>query len=128
MSWSNESIFDSSDEVVELVASDFDTQGRLKKKYQKCTTIIMFYSPSCGHCHHTKPAYTELAKLLDPKKYCFTSVNCSLQTELPSILEQRIEGLSIDGFPTIVKFKKGKYVSTLQGGRSKEELFHFTLQ
>jgi len=126
MSWSNESIFDSSDEVSELVASDFDTKGRLKKK--KCTTIIMFYSPSCGHCHNTKPVYTFLAKLFDPKKYYFASINCSQQPDLPSILEQCIDGLSIDGFPTIVKFKKGKYVETLQGGRSKEELFHFVIQ
>ena len=128
MSFSIDSIFTPADEVSELFFDDFDDRGRLiKRKYRRGITIIMFYSPRCGHCHHTKPTYTWLSNLLDTTKFHFTAINCSQTPDIVPTLEKRIQGVSIEGFPTILKFKNGKYTQTLQGDRSKDGLFRFVV-
>ena len=121
-----DSLFEIGDEVQELVPEDFDDKGRLhKSKYKKGVTILMIYAPWCGHCHHTKPELVYLAHLFNPSKVRFTALNGDAHRSFCTHLESCIRGFHVDGFPTLVKFRRGKYQETYQGSRDRASLFQF---
>ncbi|GAM20669.1 hypothetical protein SAMD00019534_038440 [Acytostelium subglobosum LB1] len=79
-------------------------------------TIIMFYSPNCGHCEKMKPAYAEASIIAqDNKLGDFASFDCSVERSV-------CEKYQVQGFPTMIYFSKGKDTYNYDGDRSVTDL------
>jgi protein disulfide-isomerase-like protein len=92
--------------IKELTASTFGKNDK----------VVMFYAPWCGHCKTTAPIFDSVADAMKQQLYV---VNCDKESELAS--QQGIQG-----FPTILYFKKGKRIEfgkdPLDGNRDLESI------
>ncbi|KAF5294296.1 hypothetical protein FQA39_LY13440 [Lamprigera yunnana] len=83
-------------------------------------TLVMFYSPMCGHCHKLKPEFTKAAEELEVE-----GINVRMAvfdcTTNPLISEE----LNIDGYPTVKLFIGGRYIKDYNGNRSLDDLKRF---
>jgi len=62
--------------------------------------LLEFYAPWCGHCKALEPKYTELAtELADVEGLVIAKIDATAN---------EIDGVSVQGFPTIKFFPKGK--------------------
>merc|ERR1711904_338625 len=64
---------------------------------------VFFYAPWCGHCKKAKPEWAEAAKMLEEDNIPLFAVNLDEDENRP--LAQKYQ---IQGFPTIMIFKKAK--------------------
>ena len=76
--------------------------------------LVDFFAVWCGPCQMMAPVIEELAKELE-KKVKIGKMNVD---ENP----QTAEKYGIMSIPTLILFKKGEAVKTLQGFRGKEEI------
>ena len=76
--------------------------------------LVDFFAVWCGPCQMMAPMIEELAKELE-KKVKIGKMNVD---ENP----QTAEKYGIMSIPTLILFKKGEAVKTLQGFRSKEDI------
>ena len=61
--------------------------------------LLEFYAPWCGHCKSLAPKYDELAaELKDVKGLVIAKIDATAN---------EIDGVSVNGFPTIKFFPKG---------------------
>ena len=66
--------------------------------------LLEFYAPWCGHCKALEPKYTELAtELADVKGLVIAKIDATAN---------EIEGIAVQGFPTIKFFPKGSSTPT----------------
>ena len=117
------------DTTLKLQDKDFDDVMNLVNKDAKEKTIILFYSPMCGHCVRMKPAYFDLAESALQGKFGDNVTVASVNTMDNQDLMQRIHSPDmisareyvVQGVPTIVSYYKGQYYSTYDAGKSEEE-------
>jgi thiol-disulfide isomerase/thioredoxin len=106
-----------------LTSKDFDPNGNL---LIKTPCVIMFKANWCGHCQHAKPIFEKASLSSSCNNICkMYFVEEEESKALLKLLEKlklkntKGEVLTVDGFPTFVKFENGKYKSTLKR-KSKE--------
>ncbi len=117
------------DTTLKLQDKDFDDVMNLVNKDAKDKTIVLFYSPMCGHCVRMKPAYFDLAEAALKGKLGNNVTVASVNTMDHQDLMQRIHSPDmisareyvVQGVPTIVSYYKGQYYSTYDAGKSEEE-------
>lgn len=105
--------------VMFLQSQDFDQQGNLIPTADK-PVVVMILASWCGHCKNAKPVFQELADSENGKSV-YTAVIYSdgptpQEKELSKKLGKLVPGFR--GFPTIVKFRNGKYEETFDGSRN----------
>lgn len=106
--------------TIELNDSSFDKDLNLIDKRCKSKSIVLFYSPQCGHCVRFKPAYAKVAELLKNKDVSVCSVNTAENRDLsarindPQFASKR--PYLVRGVPKVVSYYNGKYFSTYAPG------------
>ena len=121
------------DTTLKLQDKDFDDVMSLVNKDAKDKTIVLFYSPMCGHCVRMKPAYFDLAESALQGKIGDNVTVASINTIDNQDLMRRIHSpdmisdreYTISGVPTIVSYYKGQYYSTYGPGQSEQEKKNF---
>lgn len=83
----------------EVIKNDFDV-------------IVMFYSPTCPHCMKMKPIFYELAKRFQRVKF-----------KIIDATENEIDGIAINGYPTVILFPAGKKENPITATGNTEEYF-----
>ena len=97
--------------VIELNDVDFDDQLNVKRSDFKDKAVVLFFSPSCGHCHKMMPAFIDAAMKMDPQLK-FGVVNIAKN---PMIMERQrgpYALFNIPGVPKMVSYNNGDYFST----------------
>lgn len=85
-------------------------------------TVVMYYAPWCGHCADAKPEFEKAAE---------TSANMAMINADPSpganiLTSKDLQDLSVEGFPTVVKYAPGGNGSEIhQGSRTNESFSEF---
>ncbi|CAD6221876.1 GSCOCT00005214001.2-RA-CDS [Cotesia congregata] len=80
--------------------------------------LVEFYAPWCGHCKQLAPIYDELAeKYKNDKKVVIAKLDATAN---------ELEDIDIQGYPTLVLFKKGtNEVIYFEGNRTVEGMSKF---
>jgi len=89
------------------------------KKHNNVT--ILYYSNMCGHCIHLKPVWSKICKKSTKSIY---EVIINVENNNITHLKAKYKK-NISGYPTIMKYNKGKFVSEYQGNRNKTDLCKF---
>jgi len=97
--------------VIQLRDQDFDDLLNISRPDFKNKSVVMFYSPSCSHCHHMLPHFVQAAKQLDPSVKFGV---CNIQENPQVMMRQRSPDslYVIPGVPKMVSFADGNYYST----------------
>merc|ERR1712014_246676 len=82
--------------VYNLVGSTFDSIVMDPSK----DVLVMFYAPWCGHCKKLEPVYRDVAKKLE-------GVGTLVIAKIDATAND-VEGVDIEGFPTIKLWKADK--------------------
>lgn len=112
--------------VMFLESQDFDDSGNLVPSSDK-PVVTMLLASWCGHCKTTKPVFQEFANSENGKNVYTAVIYSDGPTAGEKQLSKRLNKLipNFRGFPTIVKFKNGKYVGTFEGPRTVDGLKKF---
>ncbi|XP_071942391.1 protein disulfide-isomerase A5-like [Antedon mediterranea] len=81
---------------------------------EKKPTLIMFYTPWCGHCKKMKPEFASAATEL-----LGDAVLAGMDVDRPENYQSRTS-FNITGFPTIIYFENGKRKLDYGGERNKD--------
>nr|UMA82692.1 venom-related protein disulfide isomerase [Conus ebraeus] len=102
-------------DVHHLTDTSFDEFIAANKK-----TLVMFYSPGCGHCKKMKPDYMTAATRLKEKVP---------DARLAAVDATKFKDLAhkyhIKGYPTLKYFEDGAFKADYKSGRSAEDLVEF---
>jgi len=113
--------------VVYLEDKDFDKSGKLLPPHDK-PVVIMIMASWCGHCRHLKPIFQEYADQENGKSVYTAAIQSDGKRDTERELAQRLDKIvpgGVRGFPTVIKIKDGKYVSTHRGDRTLSDLIDF---
>lgn len=87
----------------------------------RANTTILYYSDMCGYCIQLKPVWAKICK-----KCAATQDIIIINVEANNINHLKPKyRKGISGFPTIVKFNKGRRVSEYQGNRTMVDIGKF---
>jgi len=82
--------------------------------------LVDFYAPWCGHCRKFEPSYKALARRLKHVR--------SLRIMKLDATRNEVEGMVIQGFPTVILFPAGgspKQQVVYHGNRSPEDMLRW---
>lgn len=89
----------------------------------KENVAVMCYADWCGHCHHLAPTFY---KSYEPIRHSviMCRVDCSEHDDTNSKITNLFE---VRGYPTILKFKKGKFMGHFDDERNAEKIMCYAL-
>ncbi len=110
--------------IVYLEDKDFTSNGDLKIDTMK-PVLIMIYGNGCPHCHHAMPELVKLSReRADLAMYtCIETDGSNADSHLLERLSSFIPNLQ--GIPTFLLYKNGRFIKTFQGARKAAELEKF---
>lgn len=91
----------------------------LPSKLNKDKQLVLFYANWCGHCKKMKPDWDSASQEVGNEKMIKVDVG-----EGTSEQKKMMEKYDVQGFPTILVFENGEYVSKHEE-RSKESFLDF---
>eukprot|EP00088_Acartia_fossae_P059160 TRINITY_DN6994_c0_g1_i2.p1 TRINITY_DN6994_c0_g1~~TRINITY_DN6994_c0_g1_i2.p1 ORF type:complete len:684 (+),score=152.98 TRINITY_DN6994_c0_g1_i2:49-2100(+) len=80
--------------------------------------MVEFYAPWCGHCKTLEPEYEKAAKQLKKDGLILAKVDATKESELA-------KEYMVQGFPTMLLFRKGEKVEDYEGGRTSDEIIEY---
>lgn len=83
--------------------------------------LVEFYAPWCGHCKKMEPEYSKAAKKLAPSGLVLAKVDATKESELA-------KEFMVQGFPTLILFRKGEKVEDYSGERTAEAMVEYMLK
>ena len=95
------------------------TCEELPSKLNKDKQLVLFYANWCGHCKKMKPLWDSASQEVGNEKMIKVDVG-----EGTSEQKKMMEKYDVQGFPTILVFENGEYVSKHEE-RSKESFLDF---
>jgi len=95
------------------------TCEELPSKLNKDKQLVLFYANWCGHCKKMKPDWDSASQEVGNEKMIKVDVG-----EGTSEQKKMMEKYDVQGFPTILVFENGEYVSKHEE-RSKESFLDF---
>ena len=114
--------------VAYLELKDFDPRtGALVNPQipKNIPVLIMAQAGWCGHCTTTKPAFQQLSDMSNGKIFCAT-INSDTEKDVAQMFGKGFPGIQpVQGYPTFLGYKGGKYVKTHSGDRSLQSLQQF---
>ena len=118
--------------IAYLELSDFDNDGNLVNPQipKNIPVIIMLQASWCGHCVHVKPAFQEMADDPKNKGKIFAATIQGDEPKQKDIAQKFLKGAfksipEVQGFPTFIGYKNGRFVKFCEGKRSKENWEQF---
>ncbi len=99
--------------------------GKISSSYlgEKKGVMVLFYADWCSHCKYLKPVYKEF---YEENKNGDVLIKVVDMVSDGKKANENLLPLTIGGFPTILSFdNKGRYFSTFNGKRTKENLKNF---
>lgn len=109
-------------QIIELKNGFFDRE-MIKDLLEKKICLIGVFSKLCIHCKNMKSQWEFLKKKL--KKMNCNGVLLEIDANQLDYIDFSSLKNSIDGFPSIMVFKKGKKVKNYVGNRSSNDMFKF---
>ena len=91
-------------------------------RVKKLTGIILVFHPGCGHCVQMRPEWEAMKKRLSPGSKV-VEVDGSEMSGNDSM--NRTPLSQTNGFPEILKMKKGRVVEKFSGPRTADEMKKF---
>lgn len=109
--------------VIELTMKDFIIENKKiiinNKKFKNKYGLIVFYSPSCGHCIKMVEMWSDLA-IQFKNLFIIAAVNCEKGTN-----RLICDKLGIIFYPTIKYVTKNSLIYNYQGNYQKDELIYY---
>jgi len=99
-----------------------DSYDSCANRVKKLTGIILVFHPGCGHCVQMRPEWEAMKRQLSPGSKVI-EVDGSEMSGNPKIERSPLAGTN--GFPEILKMKKGKIVDKFLGQRTAAEMKQF---
>jgi len=87
----------------------------------KDLVLVEFYAPWCGHCKTLAPEYAKAAQALEGKNLYLAKVDA---TKEGALAKEHF----VQGFPTILLFRRGVKVEDYSGGRTSAEIVEYMEQ
>lgn len=111
--------------IVYLENEDFDTNGKLKHKFNK-PVVVMIQGNFCGYCKQMKPAFDEFSKKMKDRVIAATIQIDGNDSE--KALAKRLDnilGFKMQGVPTVCAISQDGKVREYKGDRSEATLIEF---
>jgi protein disulfide-isomerase A1 len=110
---------------IEPLPADWDTKPvkvLTGENFHEVTTsekhvLVEFYAPWCGHCKQLAPIYDQLGEIFEKHENIMIAKMDATANE--------IDGLQIEGFPTLKFYSKDGDVADFDGGRDLKDMAEF---
>lgn len=93
------------------------------QRIRKMTCVVLVFHPQCGHCIEMRPKW-EMTKRMANPRVKIVEVNGSAMHSHPGMSGSQI-GLNTDGFPSLIRFHKGRMIEKYKDERSPEKMTEF---
>jgi len=109
-------------QIIELKNKFFDKKA-IKDSLEKKICLIGVFSKMCIHCKNMKSEWEFLKKKL--KKMNSNTILLEIDASQLDYIDFDVLKNSIDGYPCIMVFRKGKKVKNYTGNRTLSDMFKF---
>lgn len=113
--------------VICLTVRDFDPSIGDILKFSGVNGVVFFGADWCGHCKAMKPKFGEFSKLLSQNEATDNVraffVDCTKDNGISNLAKEDTWGYSVNGYPTIVSYHKGKFYSEYGMDKNNPSVF-----
>ena len=93
---------------------------------RKINCVVLVFHPQCGHCIQMRPNWEAMKSMVHPNVK-IVELNGEGMGRSPELSNSPV-GRGTEGFPSLLRFKRGKLVEKYDGERSPEKMAHFVNQ